>query len=269
MKIIDIKITNNYYLVFPSIEKRIKFELQTPIDTTVIYAKIIPEKYLGENIFDTSELVILNTTANFGILIIPSLFPTENEIIEAIKNYSGTINEIISEQAPEEVGGDSLFREIRLKTENFIKWIYNETSPRPYHLSSTIENSIMVDETSNYQNLYIPSNIYLEYKSNLDFWTGAGITVEEKKERLVTINKILQKISLYPFEIFEGSQNKLTLVAERIGIVFLKIINENNIVISFIRYLDTSIIKGRYYYGPYTIDNFLEPLIKQLKRIGF
>lgn len=267
MKIIQPKITNNSCLIFSNVEKKSKFEFENPIDTTIVYAEAVPKEYLGENIFDTSELVILSTPVNFGILIIPKPAPSEEEIIEAIKNYPGTVYNIISEQVPEKVGSDNLFKEISLRS-GCTRWIYNEISPRPYYLSEVIEDSIVTYDTSGCRRLYIPTSLHEEYKSMLDFWDGAA-TGEKLKIKRDLADKIFQKISSYPFTISEGDTKNLVLISEREGLVFLKIINEDNIMIQSIKSKNTSIIKGIYYYGPYTINNFLEPLVKQLKRIGF
>ena len=50
MKIIKPKITGNSYLIFSSIEKKSKFEFENSIDTTIVYAEVVPKEYLGENI---------------------------------------------------------------------------------------------------------------------------------------------------------------------------------------------------------------------------
>ena len=265
MKIIQPKITGNSYLIFSSTEKKSKFEFENSIDTTVVYAEVVPKEYLGENIFDTSELLIISTPTNFGTLIIPNPAPSEEEIIEIIKNYPGTIYNIVSELAPEEVGSDNLFKEISLRS-GCTRWIYNEFSPRPYYLSDIIEASIVTYDTSGCNRLYIPTSLYEEYKSMLDFWRGDSGTT---KEKLKIKRDLADKISSYPFTISEGNTNTLILVAEREGLVFLKVPNEDNIMIRSIKSKNTNVIKGIYYYGPYTIDNFLEPLVKQLKRIGF
>lgn len=269
MKIIQPKITGNSYLIFSNVEKKSRFEFENSIDTTIVYAEVVPKEYLGENIFDTSELVILSTPANFGILIIPNPAPSEEEIIEAIKNYPGTVYNIISEQVPEKVGSDNLFKEISLRS-GCTRWIYNEISPRPYYLSEIIEDSIVTYDTSGCHRLYIPTSLYEEYKSMLDFWNGdTGTTGKKLKIRRDLANKIFQEVSSYPFMISEGNPNFLVLISEREGLVFLEITNEDNIMIQSIKSKNTSVIKGIYYYGPYTINNFLEPLVKQLKRIGF
>lgn len=269
MKIIKPKITGNSYLIFSSIEKKSKFEFENSIDTTVVYAEVVPKEYLGENIFDTSELLIISTPANFGTLIIPNPAPSEEEIIEIIKNYPGTIYNIVSEQPPEEVGSDNLFKEISLRS-GCTRWIYNEISHRPYYLSDMIKGSIVTYDTSGCNRLYIPTSLYEEYKSMLDFWNGDTGTTEEKlKIKRDLADRIFQKVSSYPFTISEGNTDTLTLVAEREGLIFLKVPNEDNIMIQSIKSKNASVVKGIYYYGPYTIDNFLEPLVKQLKRIGF
>lgn len=270
MKIIKPKITGNSYLIFSSIEKKSKFEFENSIDTTIVYAEVVPKEYLGENIFDTSELLIISTPTNFGTLIIPNPAPSEEEeIIEIIKNYPGTIYNIVSEQAPEEVGSDNLFKEISLRS-GCTRWIYNEISHRPYYLSDMIKGSIVTYDTSGCNRLYIPTSLYEEYKSMLDFWNGDTGTTEEKlKIKRDLADRIFQKVSSYPFTISEGNTDTLTLVAEREGLIFLKVPNEDNIMIQSIKSKNASVVKGIYYYGPYTIDNFLEPLVKQLKRIGF
>lgn len=269
MKIIKPKITGNSYLIFSSTEKKSKFEFENSIDTTVVYAEVVPKEYLGENTFDTSELVILSTPANFGTLIIPKSAPSEEEIIEIIKNYPGTIYNIVSEQAPEEVGSDNLFKEISLRS-GCTRWIYNEISHRPYYLSDMIKGSIVTYDTSGCNRLYIPTSLYEEYKSMLDFLNGySGKTKEKLKTIRDLADKIFQKVSSFPFTISEGKPNSLILAAEREGLVFLKVTDEDNIMIQSIKSKNASIVKGIYYYGPYTIDNFLEPLVKQLKRIGF
>lgn len=266
MKIIQPKITGNSYLIFSSTEKKSKFEFENSIDTTVVYAEVVPKEYLGENTFDTSELIILSTPANFGTLIIPNPAPSEEEIIEIIKNYPGTIYNIVSEQAPEEVGSDNLFKEISLRS-GCTRWIYNEISHRPYYLSDIIKASIVTYDTSGCNRLYIPTSLYEEYKFMLDFCTG---TTEEKlKTRKDLADRIFQKVSPYPFTISGTNTNFLILAAEREGLVFLEITNEDNIMIRSIKSKNSNVIKGIYCYGPYTIDNFLEPLVKQLKRIGF
>ena len=133
-----------------------------------------------------------------------------------------------------------------------------------------IKGSIVTYDTSGCNRLYIPTSLYEEYKSMLDFWNGDTGTTEEKlKIKRDLADRIFQKVSSYPFTISEGNTDTLTLVAEREGLIFLKVPNEDNIMIQSIKSKNASVVKGIYYYGPYTIDNFLEPLVKQLKRIGF
>lgn len=52
MKIINPKITDSSYLIFSSTEKKSKFEseFKNSIDTTVVYAEVVPKEYLGEYI---------------------------------------------------------------------------------------------------------------------------------------------------------------------------------------------------------------------------
>ena len=133
-----------------------------------------------------------------------------------------------------------------------------------------IKGSIVTYDTSGCNRLYIPTSLYEEYKSMLDFLNGySGKTKEKLKTIRDLADKIFQKVSSFPFTISEGKPNSLILAAEREGLVFLKVTDEDNIMIQSIKSKNASIVKGIYYYGPYTIDNFLEPLVKQLKRIGF